>query len=252
MKIVYIRAFEERYPTNPVEAPDRVSLPAAGLCEYDFIEPLPANLQDIARVHGHEHIEQVKNRGLYNVAAFAAGGAIAAAELALQGEPAFALIRPPGHHASANRAWGMCFFNNMAIAVQKIRPRAQRVLIIDIDLHYGDGTASIFRGDHDVRIVNPGSVDINFDYLSMDAGGYLKQIEAALGSHDYDIIGVSAGFDTYIEDWGGLLETEDYEIIGNMIKEGSQKCWGRRFAILEGGYHADLAFNIKSFIKGFA
>lgn len=119
VKIVYCRAFEKRYPTNPVEAPDRVSLPAAGLCEYEFIEPLPASLQDIARVHGHEHIEQVKNGGLYDAAALAAGGAICAAELALQDEPAFALIRPPGHHASANRAWGMCFFNNMAIAVKK-------------------------------------------------------------------------------------------------------------------------------------
>lgn len=86
----------------------------------------------------------------------------------------------------------------------------------------------------------------------MDANGRLKQIEAALEGHDYDIIGVSAGFDTYILDWGGLLETEDYEIIGTMIKEGSQKCRGRRFAILEGGYHANLALNIRSFIKGFA
>ncbi len=252
VKIVYCRTFEERYQTNPVESPDRIALPRKMLDEYEFVEPLPASLQDIARVHGNEHIEQVKNRGLYNAAALAAGGAITAAELALQGEPAFALVRPPGHHASANRAWGMCFFNNMAIAVQKIRPKARRVLIIDIDLHYGDGTASIFRGDHDVRIENPGSVDINFDYLSMDASGYLKQIEVALVGDDYDIIGVSAGFDTYVKDWGGLLETKDYEIIGNMIKEGSQKCRGRRFAILEGGYHADLALNIKSFIKGFA
>ncbi len=252
MKIVYSRAFEERYPTNPVETPDRVALSAGLLSEYEFVEPFPASQKDIAGVHGMEHIKDVKNRGLYDAAAFAAGGAICAAELALQGEPAFALVRPPGHHASANRAWGMCFFNNMAIAVQKIRPRAQRALILDIDLHYGDGTVSIFRGDHNVRIVNPGSVDINFDYLSMDVSGYLKQIEAALEGDDYDIVGVSAGFDTYVEDWGGLLETSDYEIIGKMIAEGSQKCQGRRFAVLEGGYHSDLPLNIKSFIEGFA
>ena len=55
----------------------------------------------------------------------------------------------------------MCYFNNMAIAVQRIRPRAKRVLIIDIDLHFGDGTVSIFQGDHDVKIANPGSVDAN-------------------------------------------------------------------------------------------
>jgi acetoin utilization deacetylase AcuC-like enzyme len=254
MKIVYNKHFEAKYPTNPVENPDRTRIPAHVLQEagYEFVEPSPASQEDIRRVHGLQHIELIRSNGLYDTAALAAGGAITAAELALSGEPAFALVRPPGHHASANRAWGMCFFNNMAIAVQKIRPKARRVLIIDIDLHYGDGTASIFRGDHDVRIENPGSVDINFDYLSMDASGYLKQIEVALVGDDYDIIGVSAGFDTYVKDWGGLLETKDYEVIGRMIAQGSQKCRGRRFAILEGGYHVDLAINIESFIKGFA
>jgi acetoin utilization deacetylase AcuC-like enzyme len=69
--------------------------------------------------------------------------------------------------------------------------------------------------------------------------------------HDYDIIGISAGFDTYIEDWGGLLATKEYETIGSIIVEGSRECRGRRFAILEGGYHPDLGLNIISFIKGF-
>lgn len=252
MKIVYCRAFEKRYPTNPVEAPDRVSLPAAVLDQYEFVEPLPASLQDIARVHGHEHIEQVKNGGLYDAAALAAGGAIAAAELALQGEPAFALLRPPGHHASANRAWGMCFFNNMAVAVKKIRPRAKRALIIDIDLHYGDGTVSIFRGDGDVMIVNPWSVDENFEYLNMDESRYLGQVEDAFQGFDCDIVGVSAGFDTYLEDWGGLLKIEDYEKIGKAIREGAEeKCGGQRFAVLEGGYHPDLMWCVKSFVEGF-
>ena len=237
-----------------MENADRVRLPAVELARvgYELIEPEPCSLQDIVRVHGKEHIDRVRESGHFELASLAAGGAIAAAELALQGEPAFALIRPPGHHASANRAWGMCYFNNMAIAVQKIRPKAKRVLIIDIDLHFGDGTVSIFRGDHDVKIVNPGSVDINFDYLSMDVQGYLRQVEAAFQGFDYDVIGVSAGFDTYVKDWGGLLETKDYETIGKLIAEGSQKCQGRRFAVLEGGYHSDLGLNIKSFIKGFA
>lgn len=62
------------------------------------------------------------------------------------------------------------------------------ILIIDIDLHYGDGTASIFRGDYAIRITNPGSVDINFEYQSREARGYLKRIEAALGSGDYDLM----------------------------------------------------------------
>jgi acetoin utilization deacetylase AcuC-like enzyme len=253
VKIIYSKRFEEKYPTNPVESPDRVRLPAHELENeaYKFVEPSPAGLEDIRRVHGLEHIKIVRHRGLYDAAALAAGGAICAAELALRCEPAFALIRPPGHHASANRAWGMCFFNNMAIAVQKIRPKAKHVLIIDIDLHFGDGTVSIFRGDSDVKIVNPGAVDLEFNYLQLDGENYLRQVKEAFEGFKFDIVGVSAGFDTYINDWGGLLRTENYEAIGRIVKEGSSGCGGRRFALLEGGYHPDLRYNIKSFVKGF-
>ena len=252
MKIVYSREMEKRYPTNPVENPDRVSLPAEMLEEFEFIEPIPADLEDIARVHGPEHIGRVKASWLYDAAVLAAGGAICAAEQAVGGDPAFALIRPPGHHASSNRAWGMCFFNSMAIAVQKIRPKAKRVLIIDIDLHFGDGTVSIFRGDRNVKIVNPWSVDENFEYLNMDQSRYLAQVKEAFLGFDCDIVGVSAGFDTYLEDWGGLLKREDYREIGKAIREGAEEeCMGRRFALLEGGYHPDLGWCIKSFIEGF-
>jgi acetoin utilization deacetylase AcuC-like enzyme len=253
VKIVYSKGLEERYATNPVEGPERVALPAHDLISdgYMFIEPFPASLQEISRVHGKGHIEQVRKKGFFEAASLAAGGAIAAAELALQGEPAFALIRPPGHHASANRAWGMCYFNNMAIAVQKIRPKAKKALIIDIDLHYGDGTVSIFRGDSNVKIVNPWSVDENFEYLDMDESRYLSQVVGAFQGFDYDIVGVSAGFDTYLEDWGRLLKREDYLKIGKAIREGAERCGGRRFAVLEGGYHPDLKWCIKSFIEGF-
>lgn len=253
MKIVYSKHFAANYPTNPVENPDRVRLPAQELLEpgYEFVEPSPASQEDIRKVHGLQHIELVRSKGLYDAAALAAGGAACAAELAVQGEPAFALVRPPGHHAAANRAWGMCYFNNMAVAVQKIRPKAKRVLIIDIDLHYGDGTATIFRGDPDVKIVNPWSVDENFEYLNMDDSRYLGQVKEAFQGFDFDIVGVSAGFDTYIEDWGKLLKIEDYQKIGKAIREGSERCGGRRFAVLEGGYHPDLRCCIKSFIVGF-
>ncbi len=254
MKIVYSHSFEERYPANPVESPDRVRLPYEELiaCGYEFIEPAPASLADIARVHGREHIENVRRQGLYDAAALAAGAAICAAQQAAAGEPAFALARPPGHHAAANRAWGMCYFNSMAIAVQRIRPRAKRVLIIDIDLHFGDGTVSIFRGDRDVKIVNPWSVDESFEYLNMDESRYLRQVEDAFAGFDPDIVGVSAGFDTYLEDWGGLLKLEDYRLIGRAIREGAEeRCGGRRFAVLEGGYHADLRRCVGRFVEGF-
>jgi len=253
MKIVYSKAFEKNYVTNPVECPDRVALAVPALKDYEFIEPCSASLMDISRIHGIEHIERVKRRGLFEEASMAAGGAIAAAELALKGEPAFALIRPPGHHASANRAWGMCFFNNMAIAVERIRKRAGSVLILDIDLHYGDGTVSIFRGIMDVAIVNIGAIDIGFDYLSLDDSRYIEDVTRSLEDNEYDIVCVSAGFDTYIEDWGGLLTRDDFFIIGRTIREAAMRhCCGKRFAILEGGYHSDLKYNIRSFVDGFA
>ena len=253
MKIVYREELARKYAANPVENSDRVILPARLLREYgwQFEQLRAAQPEDISRVHGREHIEDVRRMGLYEPAALAAGGAMAAAELALQGEPAFALVRPPGHHAAANRAWGMCYFNNMAIAVKNIRPRAKKALIIDIDLHYGDGTVSIFRGDSSVKIVNPWSVDENFEYLNMDESRYLSQVEGAFQGFDCDIVGVSAGFDTYLEDWGKLLKIEDYRKIGRAIREGAERCGGHRFAVLEGGYHPDLKWCIKSFVEGF-
>ena len=253
VKIVYSRKYEQRYPANPVENPDRVRLPAAELEKlgYMFIEPQPCSLLQISKVHGKEHIDRVIRSGHFEAASLAAGGALAAAELALQENPAFALVRPPGHHAAANRAWGMCYFNSMAIAIKNIRPRAKKALIIDIDLHYGDGTVSIFRGDHDVKIVNPWSVDENFEYLNMDESRYFGQVEDAFLDFDCDIVGVSAGFDTYIEDWGGLLKIEDYRKIGKAIQLGAERCGGHRFAVLEGGYCPDLKWCIKSFIEGF-
>ena len=253
MKIVYNRKYEARYPANPVENPDRVRLTAVELAKvgYEFTEPEPCSLQDISQVHGKEHIDRVRESGLFEAASLAAGGAVCAAELARQGEPTFALIRPPGHHAAANRAWGMCFFNNMAIAVRKIKPMAKKALIIDIDLHFGDGTGSIFRGDTNVKIINPWSVDENFEYLNMDESRYLSQVEDAFQDFDCDIVGVSAGFDTYLEDWGGLLKMDDYRKIGKAIRKGAEKCGGCRFAVLEGGYHPDLRLCIKNFIEGF-
>lgn len=253
MKIVYSSKLEEDYPTNPVESPERIRLAAEELKGYEFVEPAHASLVDISKIHGSEHIERVRRRGLFEPASLAAGGAILAAEHALLGEAAFALVRPPGHHASRLRSWGMCFFNNIAIAVERIRRRAGRVLILDLDLHYGDGTVNIFRGLRDVRVVNIGAVDLGFEYLNLDISRYIEEVASALKFNDYDIVAVSAGFDTYIEDWGKMLTNEDFFRVGRVIREGSEDgCDGKRFAVLEGGYHSNLRYNIKSFIDGFS
>ena len=73
------------------------------------MKPEPATEEDLRLVHGETHINSVKTRrGIYEVAVLAVGGAIKASELAMQGEPAFGLIRPPGHHANRDSSWGFC------------------------------------------------------------------------------------------------------------------------------------------------
>jgi len=277
LKVVYSERFAERYTTNPVESPDRARLPARELAGYEFVDPPQASLEGVSRIHSREHIERVRRKGMLAPALLAAGGACRAAELALGGEAAFALVRPPGHHAASDHAWGMCYLNNIAIAVRMAlngigvgmgweaegpgetemgRRRGGgsrgRVLIVDIDLHFGDGTVSIFRWDERVRIANVGAIDPGFDYLTLDPAGYISQVERAVAESEFDLLAVSAGFDTYLLDWGGLLDLADYREIGRVLKEGAEeRCRGRRFAVLEGGYHQDLRLCVKSFVRGF-
>src|SRR4030042_1033954 len=80
--------------------------------------------------------------------AAAAGGAIKAAQIAMEGEVSFGLIRPPGHHASPDGCWGFCFFNNIAVALARLQSEdlIENALILDFDLHFGDGTNNIFEG----------------------------------------------------------------------------------------------------------
>ena len=109
------------------------------------MQALPASEEDIAACHTKFHMEDIRRMGIYDVAAIAAGGAIQAAETGMS-EPCFGLIRPPGHHASSNSAWGFCFFNNMAIAIEKLKRegKIEKAHVLDIDLHFGDGTVNIF------------------------------------------------------------------------------------------------------------
>jgi acetoin utilization deacetylase AcuC-like enzyme len=85
--------------------------------------------------------------------------------------------------------------------------------------------------------------------LTIRADGFKRQVEAAFQGFEYDVVGISAGFDTYVEDWGGLLSMEDYREIGKIIREGSERCKCMWFAVLKGGYHYNLRLCVKSFLE---
>jgi acetoin utilization deacetylase AcuC-like enzyme len=168
-----------------------------------------------------------------------------AAEMAMEGEASFGLIRPPGHHANPDHCWGFCFFNNIAVALAKLRAeeRIKKALILDFDLHFGDGTNAMFM-ESEMHYFQP---DVNYRV------GFVKKITKRLSEKNgYEILAVSAGFDRHREDWGGQLTTEDYQTIGSLVKKASEKvCQGRRFAVLEGGYNHDvLGKNVKAFLEG--
>ncbi len=248
MKVVYHERYCEVYASDPAAQPGRMESIYKELHgHFDFVTPEPASEEDVLLVHGQSHVENVKTHPLtYEIALLAAGGAIKASEIAIDGEAAFGLIRPPGHHASKDSSWGFCYFNNIAISIEKLRRRGKigKALIVDIDLHFGDGTANIFAGKSDIAY---------FHVNGMNRENYLNNLSKFLETQkDYDIIAVSAGFDRHQQDWGGLLTTNDYFTIGKMIKESaSKKCNGKRYAILEGGYnHAVLGKNVKAFLQG--
>jgi len=244
MRIVFHEKYFDVYSSDPASAKGRLDDPYRILKEeFEFVRPTAASEADLQLVHTVDHIERIRRTPhLYEIATLAVGGGILASEIAIGGGVAFALIRPPGHHASPNSCWGFCFFNNIAIAVKKLlgSGRAGRALIVDFDLHFGDGTSNTFRDE-------PSVVYYHMGPRAEDLSAYL----GVLG--DFDIVAVSAGFDRGIADWGGSLRDSDYEEIGAILKAFSKShCGGRRFAVLEGGYnHQTLGKTMESFLKAF-
>lgn len=252
MKIIYHEKFRDpNYAYNPAAAPGRIECileKLEGRKDLEWVKPNPVNVETLKLVHTSQHINQIRNQGrtLFEMARLATGGAVKSAILAYRNEPCFALIRPPGHHASPASAWGFCYFNNLAIAIESLRfeNKIESAYILDFDLHTGDGNINSLESKTGIRIHNPKAEDRE-DYL-------LEVSEKFEEVGEFDIIAVSAGFDEHIEDWGGKLSTDDYREIGKMVKEFSrEKCKGRRFAVLEGGYnHEVLGDNVSAFIEG--
>jgi acetoin utilization deacetylase AcuC-like enzyme len=134
----------------------------------------------------------------------------------------------------------------MAISIRRLQKegKIKRGVVLDIDLHYGDGTANIFGGSPDVSYYHP---------EGYNREGYMETLSRDLESaKSYDIIAISAGFDRHENDWGRLLKTEDYVRIGELVKEHSlNSCNGRRYGLLEGGYSHDvLGENVRALLEG--
>jgi len=256
MKIIFHnKYYNSRYANDPAAASGRLEgimnfISTKG-DEYEIISPEPAKEEDILRAHTKSHYDLINNDPLlFELSSLAAGGAILSAQEAYKGNPSFAVIRPPGHHASGNSCWGFCFFNNMSVSLLKLfsEKKINSAFILDFDLHYGDGNVNILEKRKDnfkVHICNPDARNSS-DYMD-EVESYMKSLK------NIDIFAASAGFDQGINDWGGLLNAEDYTLLGSLMKKYSLKlCKGRRFAIFEGGYyHNDLGKHVDAFCNGF-
>jgi acetoin utilization deacetylase AcuC-like enzyme len=265
------------YGTWHVEGPQRVKtahdiLKSKG---YEFLEPKPANDEEILSIHDADYLFNVKKglvedsdtpayKNIYEFAQLSVGGALLASEI-----NGFSLMRPPGHHVGRSGAAlgvytrGFCYLNNIAIAIKE---SGKRTLILDIDGHHGNGTQEIFQGDENVAYVSlhqspnyPGTGDftegncINFS-LPGDFGGqrYLETLDKALCMvklDKFEAVAVSAGFDTHQGDLAtlGLVE-QDYFKIGKRVAKLKKPT----FFVLEGGYvGGKVGLDIDSLLRGY-
>jgi acetoin utilization deacetylase AcuC-like enzyme len=194
----------------------------------------------------------------------AVGAALAAAELALAGERAFSLMRPPGHHATANQAMGFCYLNQIAVAARRAQQLGgRRVAIWDFDAHHGNGTEAIVHGQPGILFASvhqypgyPGTGTRSFDncrnWPIPPHAARARHMTALRASWDAvlefkpDLILVSAGFDAFVRDpiTAMTLETDDFATLGRWVAEGGYST----AAILEGGYSDDLPLLIDAFL----
>lgn len=252
MKIIFNdKFFDSDYIHDCASVPGRMEAIMDSIrkdSNYQVIQNGSADHSDIARVHESRYIESIKsNQSLYDMALLSAGGAIKASQVAMDSEPSFACIRPPGHHAHPSSGWGYCAFCNMAIALKKLRDegRIRSAFVLDFDAHGGDGTIDCLSDWKEAIILNP---------MADDRDKYVALIEDFVKDMDcVDIIAVNAGFDSYEKDVGRKLASFDFYRIGYILKLLSKKMGhNRRFAILEGGYYLpDLGKNVLSFCEGF-
>jgi acetoin utilization deacetylase AcuC-like enzyme len=248
----------------------------------DVVEPREATDEDLLRVHGAAHVEGLKaargRAGMVDadtylspdseeVARLAAGAVLSAVDHVLDGtgRRAVALVRPPGHHAEANRGMGFCLYNNIAVGAAWARARGlSRVAIVDYDVHHGNGTQWMFYDDPTVLFVSshqypfyPGTGAAG--ETGKDAGiGYTVNfpLEAGATDADFDLVYstavvpllqqfrpelllVSAGFDAHERDPLGQMRmtTDGFGVLSTrLLRAADECCNGRVVFVSEGGY----------------
>jgi len=271
------------------ERPDRLRVLHSRLADAPGLVHIGARLateEQLALVHTPALIDQVAatagrgpvifdpdtrtSAGSYEAARLAAGGLVGLCDAVLAGEVAngMALVRPPGHHAERGRAMGFCFFNNVAIAAAHLRRQGvARVLIVDWDLHHGNGTQHVFESDPDVLYVSthqypyyPGTGAAEEVGMGQGVGRTLNlPVPAGFGDHELgrlftdvvtpicrqfapEFVLVSAGFDCDLRDpLGGLAVTPaGIAAMAQACLALAEECAGGRIAaVLEGGYDLD-------------
>jgi acetoin utilization deacetylase AcuC-like enzyme len=263
------------------------------LQRLELVAPRAATIEELERVHAPRLIQQVQrtaeagggqldadtyvSRRSFDAALMAAGGVVRAVEAVLSGEirNAFALVRPPGHHATPTRSMGFCLFNNVAVAARAALAQngVERVLIVDFDVHHGNGTEDIFAGDADVLYISthqypyyPGTGNWSEKGHGEGAGTVLDvPLPPGVGDAGYaqiladlvwplaeryqpDLVLVSAGYDAH---WNDPLAQMELSLTGyahlarELVEIAAQLCDGRIVITLEGGYQVNvLAYGV--------
>jgi len=241
------------------------------------INPRKAGIEDIERVHTRNYIERIENsnptyldpdtylsKDTFKASLYAAGSFLTAIDLCKEGklDNAFCAVRPPGHHAEADRAMGFCIFNNIAVGARYAQKLGyKKVFIVDFDVHHGNGTEHIFYEDNTVFYFSshqyphyPGTGSDRetgrgdgegFTYnVPLSAGTGYKEFESIyntslpglIRNFDPDIVLVSAGYDLRVEDPLASLRAND-ETIRTIVSGIVMSKPGIPYILgLEGGY----------------